>query len=976
MSQLSRIAGSFAIVVVVYWAYSLLAVPWIEPQIDLRGQEEITKADRQRAEDLVNVQRRQLQGLFRAGAWELNEPKVLDLDNQRAKLLFQDYENLPDGRVKIHPLTMVFAYEGPADSEEQRQRQSVVLEVPNGAVLQFDRPLDVSQASVGRLIAGQLNGTITIRSGGREPGPEDDLWIATKNVKMSEQTVTTNELVEFRWGPHFGHGHDMLIKLIAGRARPGAEGTGPNISGIESFELRHVEQLHLDLGQMPSSSTMPNETPASVPVEVNCRGPFRFDVVHRVATFRDYVDVVRRNATGAADQLACDLLSIYCISRDKKTKPAANAAGSLDLVAERIEARGKPVVVTAPSERLVSRAERFDYNILANAIALDGGHEVFLQQGPNEIHAPTLRYQSAGEGRLGQLAAQGPGWLRGQSPDRSDQQIEAVWQGQLKLLPEGKEHVVSLTGGAELKFHDAGQLQAKDIFLWLVELPPTVGSQALNCHPTRMAARNDVHLNAKNLSSHVEDLEVWFREGPATVSRSANPISPVSIAAQPPVGAPPSGPQPNPATPTALERFQVDGRRLRAQLLLGEDQAAISDLTIDDGVQLTETQSAQPTNLPVRIRGDHLKASDLTAPNASVVVVGQPARFEGRGLGLSGAEIHVRADENRLSIDGPGQMDLAIPNDLQGRKLAAPGVLTIDWRGGMSFDGRTAEFNESVVAAAPRLQSQTEMMQSQLQTETMRVRLLRPIRFTQPSMAEPPALEEIQCHGGVSMENRSFDFQQQLTSHDRMVVSDLVVNLANGELNGGAGWINSVRREAPATTPGVIPSRPANQLTGLNVRFQRSITGNILRREIHFQDQVQMAYAPVDNWDAMLMTTDPDKLGPDGATIRCDQLSVAEMLLPMGNQRSIELYALNNAVVEGTTFTARGHRITYSQAKDLLVLESDGITDAELFRQTQVGAPRQQVTAKKIYYWRKSNQFSVEGAQSLQIDQTPGDSRK
>ena len=33
MSRPTRIAGSFAIVVIAYWAYALLAVPWIEPPI-------------------------------------------------------------------------------------------------------------------------------------------------------------------------------------------------------------------------------------------------------------------------------------------------------------------------------------------------------------------------------------------------------------------------------------------------------------------------------------------------------------------------------------------------------------------------------------------------------------------------------------------------------------------------------------------------------------------------------------------------------------------------------------------------------------------------------------------------------------------------------------------------------------------------------------------------------------------------------
>ena len=36
MPRVFRIAGSFAIVMVAYWAYALVAVPWIEPAVAFR----------------------------------------------------------------------------------------------------------------------------------------------------------------------------------------------------------------------------------------------------------------------------------------------------------------------------------------------------------------------------------------------------------------------------------------------------------------------------------------------------------------------------------------------------------------------------------------------------------------------------------------------------------------------------------------------------------------------------------------------------------------------------------------------------------------------------------------------------------------------------------------------------------------------------------------------------------------------------
>ena len=130
-------------------------------------------------------------------------------------------------------------------------------------MLQFDQPLDLNRAKIGRLVRGQLNDKVTIRSDWKEPGPEDDLLIVTHDIQLTEQTIATPSPVDFRWGPHFGRGQDMVIKLLAGPPQPGTEGVGPNIAGIESFELKHIERLHLDLPN--DSGTGVAQPPSAVP---------------------------------------------------------------------------------------------------------------------------------------------------------------------------------------------------------------------------------------------------------------------------------------------------------------------------------------------------------------------------------------------------------------------------------------------------------------------------------------------------------------------------------------------------------------------------------------------------------------------------------------------------------------------------------------------------------------------------------------
>ena len=65
MPRVTRIAGSFAIVVIVYWAYALLAVPWIEPPVDPHVRRAITDDRAATGQKFVDVaDRSSLKGSF------------------------------------------------------------------------------------------------------------------------------------------------------------------------------------------------------------------------------------------------------------------------------------------------------------------------------------------------------------------------------------------------------------------------------------------------------------------------------------------------------------------------------------------------------------------------------------------------------------------------------------------------------------------------------------------------------------------------------------------------------------------------------------------------------------------------------------------------------------------------------------------------------------------------------------------------
>ncbi len=168
------------------------------------------------------------------------------------------------------------------------------------------------------------------------------------------------------------------------------------------------------------------------------------------------------------------------------------------------------------------------------------------------------------------------------------------------------------------------------------------------------------------------------------------------------------------------------------------------------------------------------------------------------------------------------------------------------------------------------------------------------------------------------------------------------------------------------------PSDP-NQLTCIQLRFMKSLTGNKIHKDCVFHGNVCAANAPAQSWTTTLDSDDPNRLGPQAVVLHCDNLAVDDMSPVSGSRGgNLELAAMDNVIAEGTDFTARSARLTYAQAKDLLILQGDGRSDAELFR--QVGGPGTKASrfaAQRIDYFPKTKQVKADGVRSLDMNEVP-----
>ena len=1046
-----QIAASFAIVLVAYWTYALLALPLIETQAT-------TGKDRDAA---VAVDRTKLEKpdpdwavLFPENSWERKEAKVIS-SNDQVLLLWKTYANHADGWVDLNPLTIIFMTDDTALDPKERFRHAMVMEVPGGANLHFDRPLDLNRGTgIGRMIEGRLRGEVNVRSRGKLPDHRDDLRILTHDVELTEQRITTPNLVEFWYGPNWGRGRQMEIKLLPRGGPRVANQEGPNIGGIEQIQLAHVERLHMEMGQATEKAAEKEPAPVlpsqnsgqslqSGPVEITCSGPFRFHLVEQVATFRDQVDVRQLHPDGPNDRLTCDVLSIF-FTRPSPTAAAAtkgkpNAPG-FDLTPARFEAQGSPAVLTAPMKRVEARAQHLEYNLINKQVFLEDPREVALRADRDEIHTPSLRYVPGppDHPNMFQLLSGGPGWLRGEMADRPGEELEARWQTRLDVRPQDQYQVVSLTGGAAIRFQAMGQLDAREIHFRLRESPAAAAADGKpsaqpGFQPDQLFALGSVVGNSPRFSCKAEErLDVWFASalpsarGATAIGDSDSAVPPYPIAARTtPIGNMPreSGSYPpNPINPgqaaaaspapyipsTAVPQvagyaagdapgapqshMEVSGRLLEAHVTLRDrQQGDLTEVTVTDRVQLRETQTEHPADLPLIVTGDSLHAIDANLPRAKVTVVGKPAHMEGRGMNLTGPTIAIDRGANRLTMDGAGNLERTLDRDLENRPLSHPGKLRVDWQKAMTFDGRIAHFQDAV-----KVRGETQ----ELDTGSMDVSLEHRISFSENQTQQPATIEKIHCGEGVVIVNQSFDNGRQ-ASFDRIWVKDLDMDNITGEFRAsGPGRVISVRRGSGNgfNFPGVplagesgVPARPAAFVPGqpaaaaplecLDLTFMKSITGNKNRKEMTFHGQVRAAHAPAQSWNTKLDDDDPNKLGPQAFVLHSENLEVDDMTPVGGGSSNMEFQARDNVIAEGalppaadgklSNFYARCARLSYSQAKDQLIFEGDGRSPAELYKQNGEGTTLSPAKAAKIIYFPKTGEVIGNGFQSLEMTPPP-----
>ena len=963
---LPRSALSLATVVVAYWAYGLLVVPVVEPQIQMVTHR---SHDPSPGQPPANVGLNTAwQPLFAEDSWERQKPKILE--TRQFTLLFQDGKTQPndgpDGTstsLELSPCTVIFH---PSEIPKQGKltgSRIFIMQAPEGALLDFEGKLDLRRGKLGRLVGGVLSGPIQIGSPETEPGADDGVQMTTQNVSLTSDRIATTHQVDFRFGKSFGRGRGLNIQLQTNRQVKDTDQPFSAVSGLRSLELVHVDRVHLEVAgdawPDPSRTLQdPSEASSPTQIEITCQGRFFFDFLDRSARFEENVDLLHLRPEGVSDQLNCELLELRLsevnpIDLDGRTPPTSNSKKSQlpKLQPHMLIASGHPAIARSPAFDIEARAHRIVYDVLRRRIRLTDDQAVSVRYGRHVMDTPETEYELPApdaDNAIGRWWAAGPGTLRTLPGQDDIPNINATWQKEVRLRPQDEFHVLSLVGGSQVAVATIGQILADDIHCWLSFRPddlqadgprllgpansagPRFGDpqRATSLVPERVMALRNVQIESPQLVGRTEHLEAWLttpQGSGATVRPVGNPATKNRI----------HGPRRRLADGQDApgRRLHVQGDKISLEIEKGNREPQVRGVAIDGNVRVAEIPSAIPTDRappsqPLSVLGNRLHIENASSPTAQINVSGTPSQIRFGELVLTGDHVQLQRQHNRLFIDGAGAMTVPLSRDLAGQPLEHSIDLGVSWMGQMDFDGAIIHFEQSVRVATPN---------RQIRADVMDVHLTERVDFQQIDLRRKAEVRSVEFAGQVQAENRSIE-HGHVTSIDTINADRLTMDQPTGKLLAtGPGSVRSVRYGRrglvgfadPARHVAAEPEAEAS-LIFLNVEFQKTISGNMGDKQLHFEDNVRTVYGPIPDWNAELDPDSTEGLGREGILLTCQRLSLYDMGQSDDGERAVELYASGNTFVEGAEFTARAHTIVYTTAKDELIM-SGGSHDAELW---------------------------------------------
>lgn len=932
------------------------------------------------------------------------------LQTDRAWVFFNTWDPVEDDRsILFEPFAVIFT------ADEEKPDEAPITIVSEAAYVKFEKDFSITNPSPGRVVGGALQGAVRIT------GP-DGLVMDGRNFFFSEDArrVFSDSQVQFVYGPHSGQALGVQIELIPDENPP--EKASLAVLGIESVRLRKDVALNLEADSADlfagDNATVASPEFASEPekktgppriVRVRSDGSFEFTVATNIATFEDNVRIYNPTEAGQYDVLQCDRLAMlfepdpakqgnvdWNVARDNPTPADGKRKRFImpdrHLIFRRMGAQGddanqSDVVLTSQTNGLTARMTKLVYDASTRVAVLTDPQGVRVSQRASNITSPEITLVQGEKNKLESVVCRGPGRLLHYNKVTGVLEASAVWKKELRRYPDAKSplDIIELDSEAVVRQPEQQATLAADfIRMWIRPQPPEEGTvkkkpDEQSFQPDRMLGVGNVVMHNPQMHTKTERLEVWFEQAPVDAKPSAaapnrsgssqraeDDSNPFAFASRKSTGDK-AGAQSKKDEQKPAEPINVNADLIRLRIIQGktEEDTQVAEIWTEGDVQVL--QPVKENEQPLSISGSQLHVENKSETSQILHVYGQPAAVRTGQMRIEGGNVHLDRRGNHAWVEGPGSLALPVEKDMEGKPLAKPQVLNVQWVESMDFDGKLAEFLGNV---------KSESGAHVVRCQEMQVTMTERLSFIEPPEKQEVDLERIFCRDQVDFESYEYE-ENRLSSVRRGRFAEFNLNQTTGETNAsGPGWLThwgrgsglgaGLGRSSSATTNQPVRSDdPKWEYSRID--FDGRMEGNARQKFTTFYDRVRIVYGPVEK---PLSVIDGDELTAGAGTMRADSLTVSHHPEDGDQEAWIDLLAGGNAELEGHTegknngddeiFRARADHISFDQSKGLYMLRSLGSRKATIWRKKDFNAIANRATAQRWEFipsrnWLKSD---------------------
>lgn len=1028
------LAGTLA----AYGVYAFTVVPKIES-----NQQIAERSYSPRTVTNPTDRKQKFSHLFPAGAWELGPCKVLE--TSQGTVLFKDYQPYDDGHVEVLPFTMIIRGD---ELKEDGDEAPIVLRSSNKAILKFERPFQLNGGDPGKIENGELAGNVSIYRPPSQPGADDFLKILTSNVQLEKHKIYTIDDVEFEFGNSHGKGRNLGIELSLDTPLDAINTDFSKINGVKSLQLGYLQKLRI---QPPAKKKNSNRILSGqrAPLEIRCQGAFGFDFENQKANFFDQVVVRQLDDTGQS--LQCEQLTLIFDSKvENSDQPMINSnsdkLADQDLQLRKVIAVGSPLHLVAKNKDATVRAEFLEYDITLNTVVARSKDSVLFQMGNQQFTGNDIQYRIREDGGIGPLLAQGPGSMRRIDQDKS---FAATWTESLTIRPNAdRQKLVTLKGQSELTLDQQTTVSGDDMMIYLWEVPkakpaqnganPQDGSTKKSSWeylPHELRSSGQVKIVSEKLNGSTNSLIArWpapdFNQRASLESRPANPVAAnvtnrnqADFATQTQLTtiSPRPNQRPNDLVDSHVQlvgfhqtiepeikklptKLNFVGKTVEVDFSGSSRDAEISQLVIEGQVRIHEVQPSDPNAIPLEIEGEQVFLVPQSKELYRLNVAGN-ARVAGKGLDLTGPDIHLDQTANRLWVVGGGTMKIqksAKENELLPGVESATDDIAISWRGGMIFDGRKIYFEDEVSAVGmqtkdgkrSQVRSLSEALSVMLEEEIdfkklkggedngvgdveIREMILVDRLSDEKRVFEKPDSAATTAPSPVVFEKLDFDDSGEVSAKQKMIVPHASVDMISGNVRASGPGTLMNWQHGKMESPNGLFRQASTQIGGtaeqaaksfIRINFDKILVSDGNNDHVQINGKVRMLYAPVDNFE--------QQFNPDNATrpagaikLTCEQMEMAQWKQRGTEEKTNELSATGNARIFGDQFDATADRLNYSEVKDLLTLESSSRAAANLSYVDPNSHSQRKLAAGKILYRPSDGWTEIQQVQEASVNQ-------